>query len=325
MKTADISADLKKVDLEISSILHPPAPFLSGISRQVPRDGGKKRRARLIIILGRLLGAPPRDLTGTAAAVEVIHLATLIHDDVIDSAGRRRSRPTLQREQGAAPAILYGDILFSRGIARVNRIDNRALTDLILETVGALCAGEILENQLARKFPWTEKDYLEVARLKTGSLFEYSCRAPAILAGLTKRRLNILARFGRNLGLSYQAFDDCLDFMPGGNKVGKDRLADLKNGVPSLPLIIAARDGVLREDLKKKIRSPLTAREAGRLARSIRERGYLREAGEQAHNYLKAARRDGRQIGQWGDRRFAMLLESYLAAQGAAFGVMEEC
>ncbi len=325
MKTADISVNLEKVDLEISSILHPPAPFLSGISRQVPRDGGKKRRGRLIVILGRLLCAHPRDLEGTAAAVEVIHLATLIHDDVIDSAPRRRSRPTLQRKHGAAPAILYGDILFSRGIARVNRIGNRDLTDLLLKTVGALCAGEILENQLAWKFPWTEKDYLEVATLKTASLFEYSSRAPAILAGLPKRRLNILSRFGRNLGLSYQAFDDCLDFMPGGDKAGKDRLADLKNGVPSLPVIFAGRDGVLREELKKKLRAGLTAREAGSLARSIRERGYLREAREQANNYLKAARRAGRIIGQWGDRRFAMLLESYLEEHAAAFGVTEEC
>lgn len=318
MKPENFIPNLSELEREISSILRPPHPFLSRIARRIPGSGGKKLRGRLILILGHLFGASPRDLAGTAAVVEVVHLATLIHDDVIDSAARRRSRPTLQRSEGIAPALLYGDLLFSRGISRINRIGNPVLTDLLLETVGALCAGEILENQLSRKFPWTEKDYLEVATLKTASLFEYCCRGPGILAGLPARRLSVLTRFGRNLGLSYQAYDDCLDFSLHGKPVGKDRLADLKNGVPSLPLVLAGRNTAIRAELKKKFRAPLTVQEAGDLARLIRDCGFVRSARARAREYFAAALRDGNSIGKWGDQRFAKLLKTYLDEQASA-------
>jgi len=325
MKPANLSTDLHRLDREISSVLRPTHSFLAPINRQIPWDGGKKLRGRLILIIGRLFGAHPRDLAGTAAAVEVVHLATLIHDDVIDSALQRRSRPALQRVYGVAPALLYGDLLFSRAISRVNRIGNQILTDLLLETVGSLCAGEILENQLSRKFPWTEKDYLKVARLKTASLFEYGCRAPGILAGLPTRRLTILTRFGRNLGLSYQAFDDCLDFSLPGKKAGKDVLADLKNGVPNLPLVLAGRDTAIRDELKIKLLTSLTAEESSRLARLIREGGFVQAARARAREYLEGALWDGKVIGRWGDPCFAKLLESFLTAFARLLDGPGEC
>ncbi len=316
MKNRTPAADLVRLDRELASALRPPHAFLGQISRQALQNGGKKRRGSLILILGRLLGAPRGSVIKTAAAAEIVHLATLIHDDVIDGALRRRSRPSLPHAQGVVPALLYGDILFSRGVSTVNRLGNRELTDLLLETVHSLCSGEIQESRLSRKFPWTERDYLRVASLKTAALFQYCCQAPGILAGLPARKLNILRRFGGNLGLAYQTADDCLDFACGA--AGKDRLADLKNGVPSFPLVLAAGDAVLRDELRRKMNNGLTEKETSRLAGMIRRGGFIRQARARARGYLAAARRDGKIIGRWGDRRFDLVLQAYLDEQDRA-------
>ncbi|MFH1037189.1 MAG: polyprenyl synthetase family protein [PVC group bacterium] len=323
MKNRALGADLIRLDRELSLALRPPHSFLGRISRQALKNGGKKRRGRLIVILGRLFGVPRGSVIGTAVAVEIVHLATLIHDDVIDGARRRRSRPALQHVQGVAPALLYGDLLFSRGVSFVNRLGNRDLTDLLLETVHSLCSGEILENRLSRKFPWTERDYLQVASLKTASLFRYCCQAPGILAGLPQRRRRILERFGGRLGISCQIADDCLDFAPPREGAEKDRLADLKNGVPSLPLVLAGKNPALRKELRAAVGKGAGTLRLKRLAAMIRRGGFVGQALSRAREYLESTREDVAAIETWGDEGRARLLRGYLDAQSAFLDGLE--
>jgi len=310
MREKKASPDRLALDRRIASALRPPHPFLEPFRRRVPADGGKRRRGELILLLGRLFGAPQGRLVPAAAAVEVVHLATLVHDDVVDGAERRRDRPTLDRVQGTAPALLYGDLLFARGIAAVNRLRNPELTDLLLATVSEICAGEILETRERGSFAWEEATYLEIIRLKTASLFEYCCLAPAILAGLPQKRRQVLRRLGRNLGLAYQIADDCLDFAAVPSRPGKDPLADLRNGVPNLPLLYAARDRQIGRELR---RIPLTAARMKTIARLVREGGHLAAARKRGEGYEEKARRAARAVLQWSlagdDTRFRRYFE----------------
>ena len=142
-----LTDQMKILDREMDLALRPGFDFLEEIAGQVPRRGGKRRRSRLLLGLGYYLGAPPDQIVKVALGVEIVHLATLIHDDVIDCSHRRRNSPTLHHLQGAVPALLYGDLLFTRGISEVNSLGIPALTDLLLETVRSVCAGEILERR----------------------------------------------------------------------------------------------------------------------------------------------------------------------------------
>ncbi len=309
MKERTDRSDRPALDREIAAALRPPHPFLEPFRRRVPADGGQRRRGELILLLGRLFGAPRARLIRAAAAVEVIHLATLVHDDVADGAELRRGRPTLDRLRGPAPALLYGDLLFARGIAAVNRLRSAELTDLLLATVSEICAGEILETRERGSFAWEEETYLEIIRLKTASLFEYCCLAPAILAGFPPARLRVLKRMGRNLGLAYQIADDCLDFDPGPARPGKNPLVDLRNGVPNLPLLYAARDRRIGEELARP--GPAPARDK-RISRLVREGGFVDQARKRGAEYGKKARRAAATVLQWPLAGDAAELAGYL-------------
>ena len=296
MKGRPGKTERSALDREIAAALRSPYPFLEPFRRGVPADGGKRRRGELILRLGRLFGAPRKRVTAAAAAVEIIHLATLIHDDVVDGAELRRNRPALNHLQGTAPALLYGDLLFSRGIAVVNRLRSAELTDLLLTTVSEICAGEILETRGRGTFAWEEETYLEIIGLKTASLFEYCSRAPAILAGFPPPRLRVLKRFGRNLGLAFQIFDDCLDFSSGPARPGKNPLADLRNGVPNLPLLYAARDPAIAKELNRSGRSPDRLK---RIADLIRTGGFVQAARQRGEEYEKKARQAAATVLKW--------------------------
>ncbi len=296
-------------DRELAAALSPPHPFLESFRRQTPVDGGKRRRGELILILGRLFAVPEARAAAAAAAVEVIHLASLIHDDVVDGAVRRRSRPTLESLQGTGPALLYGDLLFSRGIALVNRLRVPELTDLLLQTVSEVCAGEILETRERGSFSWPEETYLKIIGLKTASLFDYCARAPGLLAGFSLRRLNVLGSFGRNLGLAYQIVDDCLDFSPGPDRPDKMPLADLRNGVPNLPLLYAARDLRTGRELGGSDFSPPRLE---RLAALIREGGFVDAAREKGREFERQARREAEEIRNWFPAGSFAPLDGYL-------------
>ena len=125
--------------------LEPPIRFAPGLARDASRRQGKRRRGAVMLMLGRLFSAPSREVAVCAAAVETVHLATLIHDDIMDGAALRRGRFALHRAHGVAPALLYGDILFIRGFAAVHALGRAEVTDLMIRTAASLCLGELLE------------------------------------------------------------------------------------------------------------------------------------------------------------------------------------
>lgn len=317
MTARDLSRDLCRMRSELASLLRPSPSFLLPLRHHVLRSDGKGLRGRLMLILGYLCGAPRRPLVTAAAAVEAVHLATLIHDDIVDGATRRRRTGALHRAHGIAPALLYGDLIFARGVAAVNSLGMGELTDRLLESAHALCSGEILEAAEAGGFPWKEATYLRIVELKTASLFTFACEAPAILAGCPRGRLRLLRRLGGHLGFAFQIADDCRDFAPRSGGSEKDRLLDLKNQVPSFPTVLAGADKQMRPVVRAVLAGGGGGRAMERLGGYLRRHGVLRRAAARAGLYLVRARRDAAGIRAWGEPRAAGLLDGYMDDQYA--------
>lgn len=280
--------DLGALESRISGLLGKLPASLGFLKKHVLLSPGKRRRGILFFMLAREFGVPREKMLTVAAALEIVHLSTLIHDDILDGAFFRRNSPALHRVCGTAPALLFGDLLLIRGIGAVTGLDRPELTALLLETGEALCAGAILEERARGGFPWGERLYFRIADGKTASLFSFACRAPGLLGGLPPERLKVLSRLGRDLGRAYQIADDCLDFVPGS---GKEPLSDLKNRLPNLALILAGRERSVFARLQGVLRAPPGKTSLEEAARLVRRGGGLEAASRRAVYYLRSSLR----------------------------------
>ena len=216
---------------------------VSELYAQLPQ--GKRLRAKLILkIAGDSLSA-----VKTAAIVEMIHAASLLHDDVIDDAYTRRSKPSLNALYGNKTAIMLGDILYSKGFLELNNISPE-VAKVISNAVVQLSLGELKDVSLSKTFNIDKEVYLEMIYQKTASLMEASAGAAALLAGKSK---DAYMTYGRNLGIAFQMIDDLLDITADAATLGKPALHDFEEGKTTLPYIYLYE--VLKSDEKEKLKS----------------------------------------------------------------------
>jgi geranylgeranyl pyrophosphate synthase len=194
--------------------------------------GGKRLRPLLVLICGGEGGGDR--VVRAAAAIELIHMATLVHDDVLDAAPLRRGRPTVAASSGRDRATATGDLLFSRAFALLAAHGDRRAIELLASASVALARGELAQRQDAYELALREERYLERCRLKTGTLFECACRLGS--------DDEALGRFGAEIGLAFQLLDDVLDVAGPPERTGKARGTDLLDGTVTLPLILAAAE-----------------------------------------------------------------------------------
>jgi geranylgeranyl pyrophosphate synthase len=219
--------------------------------------GGKRLRPVLVFLCGgRAEPDPP--LVAAAAAVELLHMATLVHDDVLDRATLRRGTPTVFAAGGREAATATGDFLFSRAFAELAATADAAAVQALSAASSALARGELLQRADAWSPDLPIERYLERCRLKTGSLFAASCRLGALLGDRGSGAADALAGFGDRVGLAFQILDDVLDVSGPAERTGKRRGTDLLDGTVTLPLILAReRDPELRAlDLRSAVSSP---------------------------------------------------------------------
>ncbi|MFL5925163.1 MAG: polyprenyl synthetase family protein, partial [Gaiellaceae bacterium] len=231
-------------------------------------------------------GEAPEDggrLIAAAAAVELLHMATLVHDDVLDRADLRRGRPTVVAEGGRAAATATGDLLFSRAFAELTSTGSADAVRALSAASSALVRGELMQRADAWSDGVTPERYLERCELKTASLFEAACRLGALFSG-DGAPVDALGRFGARVGLAFQILDDVLDVEGPTERTGKPRGADLLDGTVTLPLILARRrDGAL-------VAAELRDEDPEVLCERIAATGALDEAREQALGYVDEAK-----------------------------------
>jgi geranylgeranyl pyrophosphate synthase len=194
--------------------------------------GGKRLRPLLVLICGGVGGGEAA--TRAAAAIELVHMATLVHDDVLDAAPLRRGRPTVAASSGRDRATATGDLLFSRAFALLAEHGDLRAIELLSDASVALARGELAQRHDAHEISLSEERYLERCRLKTGKLFECAC-----LLGADEEALG---RFGAEIGLAFQLLDDVLDIAGPAERTGKARGTDLLDGTVTLPLVFAVAE-----------------------------------------------------------------------------------
>lgn len=205
--------------------------------------GGGKRLRPILLVLSARMGEPEeRTLVTAAAAIEVLHTATLIHDDVVDKAEYRRGRPTTIAAYGRQVAVATGDYLFAETFHGLAEIGDPRLVRAFAEAAMGLAAGELEQFRSAREAVKAET-YLEHIRMKTAGLFKAACVAGGTLGDLSLRQINALATYGQALGLAFQMSDDVMDLVGKPGLMGKGVGADLTEGTVTLPVIFAMQEG----------------------------------------------------------------------------------
>ncbi len=239
-------AELVEVEERLKVSLSSEIPLVAELGGYLHRSGGKRLRPALVIVFYKLLGAQGerQALIEAATALELIHLATLVHDDVIDGSPSRRACPTLWKLFGNRIAVLQGDFIFSRAIAILNRQEARLRT-IVTDTIGKILEGELLQEGLRWQIP-TEAEYFAVIQRKTGALISAACTIGALLGDpdLSEAELERIRQAGLKLGTAYQMIDDLLDIF-GDGQLGKPTWKDRDGGwltLPFLRLLQAAKD-----------------------------------------------------------------------------------
>lgn len=252
---------------------------------------GKRIRPALVFLSGwRGPSVIAPDLVRVAAVVELVHLATLVHDDIMDEADVRRSRRTAAREFGPTAAVLLGDALFAHALHLTTQFPTTEICAAVADSMRKVCAGEIVQTMRRGSTRVTLADYQRIVDLKTAELFRVSCFLGARLAGFEPRYVEAASHFGRHLGIAYQIYDDLVDFFGDETHIGKTLGTDLASGKLTLPLL------ALLDRLPADERATLTAEVTGASApqpelrlRQMREQGIFAVVADAVEAEIAAA------------------------------------
>jgi len=264
-------------------------PELASSAGATLAAGGKRLRPLLVFICGA--GAEDRDpLVRAGAAVELVHMATLVHDDVVDSASLRRGHPTVFAVSGRETATATGDFLFSRALSLLDGNQRGEQVRTLANACLALARGELVQRQDAYSRDVSVERYLRRCELKTASLFAAACKLGSLAAGENGARVEVLERFGHRVGLAFQLLDDVLDVAGSASSTGKQRGSDLLDGAVTLPLILASQSDAELAALD--LRSVFSREEAEQVCDRIAATGGLDETRKRATDLVTEAKRD---------------------------------
>ncbi len=286
-----MSAEMRQVDEVIRRRLASDVALINQISTYIVSAGGKRIRPRLVLMFAQALGFAGPERFELAAVVEFIHTATLLHDDVVDESSLRRGRQTANALFGNAASVLVGDCLYSRAFQMMVSIDRMRVLAVLADATNVIAEGEVLQLMNLHDPDLTVEDYLRVIRFKTAKLFEASARLGAVLAAAPRPVEEACADYGRSLGTAFQLVDDLLDYDGNTHALGKNVGDDLREGKPTLPLLIAMARGT--EDERSMIRHAIEHGENERLRdviEVVRRTGALQSTREAARAEAGKAR-----------------------------------
>jgi octaprenyl-diphosphate synthase len=321
-------------------LVEPVEPFLHAVTEQLLRQvhefdpqivpyakyalkgGGKHLRPMLVTLAAGSLGKVTDAHVTAAVIVEMVHLATLVHDDVIDKAEIRRGRPTLAANWGNEIAVLFGDCLFAQALKLATGFPTPEVCRTVAAATDTVCAGEILQTQHRGRFAASRRDYFRVIEMKTAELFTLSCDLAAFLSRASAEQRAALRQFGAAFGAAYQVYDDCVDLLGSEAEAGKSPGTDLANGKLTWPLLLAwerasAADRVELEELVQNWQPAALARVNELLAKYET----LGPTLEVIQRYLELGRQALRVLPESNGRAGLLDLADYLAKQTGALVV----
>jgi geranylgeranyl pyrophosphate synthase len=251
-----IADEIACVEQRIQELAFSPESKLTQIANELIQSGGKRVRPALALLVFRAAGGvDPHDTIEVGAALELIHTATLLHDDILDSGRTRRGRPSPLARHGVGMTLVTGDFLFTRAFGVAGRFDN-TVVGWATDACVSLCEGEVMQRRFKRNPAATLDDYVVIAGNKTASLFSQAARIGAHFAGATQEVVSAMYTLGWELGLGFQMVDDLLDVLGPAELIGKPVGSDLREGAPALPTVLGLELPDVRAAFTSELPSP---------------------------------------------------------------------
>lgn len=292
---AAIAQGVEQVEVELRDLVHSPVRTVAEVGEHTLNAGGKRLRPAFVTLAARATGHSfdPQRAIRIGACLELVHMATLIHDDVIDNAATRRGRATAAAIYGNTASILSGDVMLAKAMVVLADDGDIDVIRAVSRAVVEMAEGEAREVETRGRFDLSEEDHLEILGMKTAAFVECCCRVGGMLAGASKEVQQSLATYGRHVGLAFQIADDLLDFRGDQAVTGKPLATDFREGCATLPLIRLRPllDANEETHLREKFGNGVTDSEIHDLVRLMDERGATREAEAAAKGQIDLATR----------------------------------
>jgi octaprenyl-diphosphate synthase len=233
-----VQPQLDEVEARIAQQAVAFDPAIEGYVSYAVGSRGKRLRPMLALLSGGATGPVNGEHIDLAVVVELIHLATLVHDDIMDEAERRRGQPTVNARWGNSLSVLLGDCLFAHALNLATNFDNADISRVIARAAREVCSGEIIQTQHRFDLHLATEDYLRIVKMKTGSLFAAACELGATINGAEPAVISALKEYGMKIGAAYQIYDDCVDIAGSEKETGKTLGTDLRKGKLTLPVLM---------------------------------------------------------------------------------------
>ena len=288
MKYSFLSADLQLVEKELEAAIHADSKVLTEASLHLLKSGGKRIRPVFVLLSAKFGDYDIHVVKQVAATLELIHTASLVHDDVVDDADLRRGKATIKSKWDNRVAMYTGDYIFAQALEIMSLIDNPIAHKILANTMVELCLGEI--EQIKEKFNFEQnlRIYLRRIKRKTALLIASSCQLGAISAGVDEAIHRKLYKFGYYVGMSYQITDDILDFTASEAELGKPAGSDLLQGNITLPVLFAMKDPALKSIIQT-VNEEMHKDEMLDIIQSIKSSGAIEQAVQVSEKYLQKA------------------------------------
>ncbi len=275
----EIFADLKKVEKELDRVLKVDDPILSQTCVSLLQAGGKRIRPGFILLSGKFFNYRLERLLPIAVALELIHMATLVHDDVVDASLTRRGRPTLTAGWGNEVSVATGDYLLAKALEQIVKINDNDLSRNLAQVCVEMCQGEIQQIKCSYDVKQNFKQYYYRIKRKTALLISLCCKMGAIVSNANKREIWIMSTYGHCLGIAFQIVDDILDITADPKTLGKPVGGDIRQGIITLPMILALRDSDHADRLKQLLAKRFKSeQEVGEAVHLIQQSGGIKES-----------------------------------------------
>ncbi|HEX6593461.1 MAG TPA: heptaprenyl diphosphate synthase component II [Bacillota bacterium] len=251
-----LKRDLNSIERALNDVIQAEHPILRKASTQLLRAGGKRIRPVFVLLSSQFGDVDMEKIKTIAVSLELIHMATLVHDDVIDDAELRRGKPTIKHQYSNRVAMYTGDYILARALERITTIESPAIHHALSHTIVEVCVGEI--EQMKDQYNWNQhlRNYLRRIKRKTALLIATSCKLGAVAAHLNDRYVNSLYLYGYYIGMSFQIVDDILDFTSTPKELGKPAGNDLIQGNVTLPVLYAMQDESFNKLLHETFKDP---------------------------------------------------------------------
>lgn len=287
-----VTGRLGDVDAFFARELERALPMVAEVTGYVLGSGGKRLRPALVLLIARMLGYGGERDVRYGAVIELIHTATLLHDDIIDGSDLRRGRPTANNRFGNQAAVLVGDWLYTRTMDLCLELGDVEVMRRLTSATLQMTEGEILADRVRGDLDLSEAGYMDITRRKTAELFAAACAIPALFQPSTLHLTEPLLDFGRNLGICFQLVDDLLDFTARREALGKPVMADLREGRITLPIILLRPR--LSDDIVERLRAVATTGEFSAISEAevlarVQASGVLNEVRQRAEAFAHRA------------------------------------